>query len=107
MLEHDNFLSRIVLIDEAKFHVSGRVNRHNCVICGSEPPREYLEHERDSTKVTVCGALTHERVIGPFFFDENIITRNSVLDTLENYALPQLNNSSIIICQLHDTPVCC
>jgi hypothetical protein len=28
-------------------------------------------------------ALTHERVIGPFFFDENIITSNSFLDMLE------------------------
>jgi hypothetical protein len=41
----------------------------------------------------VWWALTHEKVICPFFFDDNIITSNSFLDMLENYAFPQLNNN--------------
>jgi hypothetical protein len=43
ILEHDNFLSHIFFTDEAKVHISGRGSCHNCVIWGSEPPRERLE----------------------------------------------------------------
>jgi hypothetical protein len=91
-------LSGIVFTDET-FHTSGRVGRHNCVIWGSVPPREHLEHERDRHKANVWCALTHERFIGPFFFDGDIITSNSFLDMLENYALPKLsiiNNNFIL-----------
>ena len=35
-----NFLTMIMFSDEATFHVSGHVNRHNVRIWGSEPPRE-------------------------------------------------------------------
>jgi hypothetical protein len=71
VLEHDNFLSH--------------------VICKSEPPREHLGHEQDSLKVNVFCTLTHERVIGPFFFDENTIIGSSFLNRLECYSLPHLN----------------
>jgi hypothetical protein len=40
-----------------------------------------------------------------FLFDEDIITSTSFLDTLENYALPQLNNSNNLIFQLDGAPV--
>jgi hypothetical protein len=43
-------------------------------------------------------ALTYDRVIGPFFFDENI------LDMLENHCLPQLNNNNLIL-QLDGAPI--
>jgi hypothetical protein len=61
----------------------------------SEPMTEHLEHEQDSPKLNVWCVLTHERVISQFFFDENIITSNSFLDTLEGCALLQLNNASV------------
>jgi hypothetical protein len=46
--------------------------------------------------VTVWYALTRERFFGPFFFDERIITSNSFLDMLENYAPLRLNNNFIL-----------
>jgi hypothetical protein len=49
---------------------------------------EHSEHERDSSKVNVWYSLTLDRVIRPFFFDEDI------LDMLENHVLPQLNNNN-------------
>jgi hypothetical protein len=48
--------------------------------------------------------LTHKRVIGQFFFDENIITNNSLLDRLENYVLPQDKNNNFIF-QVDGAPV--
>jgi hypothetical protein len=61
-----SFLSRIIFTDEAKFHISGSVSRHNCIIWDSEPPREHLGHERDRPKANVWCSLTHERVSSQF-----------------------------------------
>jgi hypothetical protein len=40
ILVHDNFLSCIVFTDDAKLHVFGRINQHNCATLVSKPPRE-------------------------------------------------------------------
>ena len=52
-LEDDSFLPRLIFSDEATFHLSGKVNRHNVRIWGLENPRATLEHERDFPKVNV------------------------------------------------------
>ena len=39
--------------DEATFHSSGHVNRHNTIFWGMENPRVIREHERDSPKANV------------------------------------------------------
>jgi hypothetical protein len=52
-MEDDSFLPRLIFSDEAKFHLSGKVNRHNVRIWGTQNPRETVEHERDSPKVDV------------------------------------------------------
>jgi hypothetical protein len=49
-------------------------------------------------------AVTHKRVIGPFFFNENIVTSTSFLDKLENYALLQVNNNNLTF-QMDGAPV--
>ena len=48
-----SYLQRIFFSDEATFHVSGVVNRHNVRIWGVENPREYLPHELNSLKLNV------------------------------------------------------
>jgi hypothetical protein len=103
VLENSNFISRIVFTDEAKFHISGRVRRHICVLWGSKPQTEYLEHEWDSAKLNVCCPLTHERVIVLFFFKRNVITSISLPDMLENNAHPQLNKN--VMLHLDGVPV--
>jgi hypothetical protein len=60
----------------------------------SELHREHLEHEQDTPKFNVWCALTCERLNGLFFFDEDIITSNSLLDMLEDHALPELKNNN-------------
>jgi len=67
-IENDNrFLSNVIFSDEATFHISGRVNRHNCRIWGEENPHELYEHKRDSPKVTVWCALARNRLYRHFF----------------------------------------
>jgi hypothetical protein len=92
----NNFLSHIV-IDEATFHNSGYVNQHNCLIWGSNSPREHSGHEQDDPNLNMWNALTHNRVIGLLFFDEDIIKRDSFPDMLENNVLLQPNNANLIL----------
>jgi hypothetical protein len=42
--ENESFISRIVFSDEATFHLSGKVNRHNVRIWALEQPHATVEH---------------------------------------------------------------
>jgi hypothetical protein len=48
--EDEHFLKRVCLSDEETFHVSGKLNRQNVRIWGSEQPHETREIQRDSPK---------------------------------------------------------
>jgi hypothetical protein len=76
ILEHNNLIHNTVFINEATFHISGHVSWHSCVVWGTEPLREHLEHERGRPKVNVWCVLMHGRVIVRFVFDEDIIKSN-------------------------------
>jgi hypothetical protein len=44
--EYNLFLDKIVLSDEATFHLPGKVNRHNLIIWGSQNPLQVVEVHR-------------------------------------------------------------
>ena len=89
MDEDNDYLKKIVFSDEATFHISGRLNRHNCRICGSCLP----DHETNSLKVNVLFTLSSTRAIGSFFFAESIINSRGFLDMLENYTISHLTDN--------------
>ena len=60
----DNFLKRLRFSDEATFHVSGKMNKQNVRICGTETPRRIVENERDSPKTNVFCAISTSKVYG-------------------------------------------
>ena len=82
MISDDHFLEKVQFSDEATFHVSVAVNRRNVGIWGSENPRAYVEHQRDSPKVNVFCAISTQKVYGPFFFAEETVTGMTYLDML-------------------------
>jgi hypothetical protein len=59
-----NFLTNIMFSDEATFHVSGAVNRHNIQIYGSQQPPSNTE------QVNVWRGVMCNMIIRPFFFVE-------------------------------------
>ena len=63
--------------EESTFHISGKVNRHNVRIWGTENPLEIVQHERASPKINVFGAMSTQKVYGPFFFCEDTVTGTS------------------------------
>jgi hypothetical protein len=46
-MEKDALTEKLVFSDEATFHISEKVKRHNVMIWGTENPHEFFEHERD------------------------------------------------------------
>lgn len=63
---------RILYTDEAKFHLNGRVNRHNCVYYDDENPHAIVEGAMMSPGVNVWAGIWAGGIIGPFFLDGNI-----------------------------------
>ncbi|GBM99137.1 hypothetical protein AVEN_172401-1 [Araneus ventricosus] len=102
MEEDKNFLQRVMFSDEATFHVSGIVNRHNTRIWGVQNPHTVLEQARDSPKVK-CG-LPHDRM-NYRAFSEVIIRSDNYLYMLEIFAFPQIEDlQPNIIFQQDGTP---
>jgi hypothetical protein len=93
-MEDETFAERLIFSDEATFHVSGKVNRHNIRIWGTEKPCSVIEHQRDSPKVNVFCAMSAHKLYGPFFFIERSVTANVYLDMLEQWLMPQLDTDS-------------
>jgi hypothetical protein len=86
----DNLLSKIIFSDEATFHLSGKVNRHNVRIWESENPHVTLEVERDSAKINVFFAVSERTVYGPFIFEGQTVSGQSYLEMLTNWLIPEL-----------------
>ncbi|PNF14823.1 hypothetical protein B7P43_G06338 [Cryptotermes secundus] len=74
----------------ATFHLSGKVNRHNVRLWGTENPRAIVALERDPPKLIVFCALSQTKLYGPFFFCEKTVTGTSYLDMLQLWLFPQL-----------------
>jgi len=74
--EDNDCLKRVCFSDEAHFHTSGVVNRCNVRIWGSENPPVAFKNQQGSPKVNVWCGIIHNKVIGPFFFNEPIISAN-------------------------------
>jgi hypothetical protein len=48
--EYNGYFTRVCFSDEATFHTSAKLNRHNVRIWGLENPRVFLENERNRPK---------------------------------------------------------
>lgn len=87
--------------DEAHFHLSGCVNKQNMRYWNNKNPRELHEKPLHSERVSVWCALSRERIIGPYFFEENerAVTVNSerYVNMIENFFLPTLGEIDIRI----------
>jgi hypothetical protein len=93
-MEDDEFAGKLIFSDEATFHLSGKVNRHNVRVWGTELPHVSVQVERDSPKVNVFCAMSQTKLYGPFFFSEQIVTGSIYLDMLQLWLFPQLTADS-------------
>jgi hypothetical protein len=84
--------------DEAHFCLNGFVNKQNCRFWGTENPRVIHQRQLHPLKCTVLCGVTSQRVIGPYFFeneDGNAVTINGdqYRTMIENFLCPALENS--------------
>jgi len=94
MENEEDYLNTVLFSDEATFNLSGKVNRHNERIWGTEDSHEIVEHVRDSPKLNVFCAVSSVKVYGPFCFIEPIVTGISYPDMVEKYLAPQLQRKT-------------
>jgi hypothetical protein len=86
----ENYPRKWIFSDDATFCVSGRVNRHDYRLLGSENPHAIREIGKDSAKVNVWCAFSCLEVLGSFIFAEQTVTGMTYLDML-----PQLEDHQL------------
>ncbi|KAL2732536.1 uncharacterized protein V1477_014777 [Vespula maculifrons] len=69
--EEDDFLNRLIMSDQADFHLDGIINKENCVFWGAVNPTAIRDYQLHPIKCTVWCGLTSDCVIGPFFFEND------------------------------------
>ena len=79
MFEEDGFDDRLVFSDEATFHLTGKLNKHNTRIWGTEHPHSTLEHVQDSPKMNVFCVISKKHVYGPFLFEGTTVNSEAYL----------------------------
>lgn len=94
--EEDNFFSKIIMSDEAHFHLSGYVNKQNLRFWGTENPQVIHEEPLHALKLTVWCGIYAEKVIGPYFFEDavgNTVTVNGdrYREMINDFLLPQID----------------
>ena len=68
-LYFSNFIHNLIMSDEAHFQLSGFVNKQNCRIWATENPIVVQQRELHPPKCTVWCSVSSERIIGPYFFE--------------------------------------
>lgn len=83
--EQNDFFDFVLFSDEATFHKNGYVNRHNFHYYADVNPHfiRPLDHQH-RWSLNVWGGILGNRLIGPYFFDNNVNGHN-YLDLLQNY----------------------
>ena len=100
-----NFTKRIFFSDEATFSLDGQVNTQNVRIWGSEPPEmAYQTYSRNSPKINVFCAMSHNRVIGPYFFDDVTVNGSDYLNMLTTWLFQRLPPNNTFIFQQDGAP---
>ncbi|XP_043676454.1 uncharacterized protein LOC122633042 [Vespula pensylvanica] len=82
--EEDDFLDRLIMSDQADFHLDGIINKENCIFWGAVNPTAIRDYQLHPIKCTVWCGLTSDCVIGPFFF-KNDDGNNAAIVTVERY----------------------
>ena len=98
LTDDPDFMKKIIMTDEAHFHLSGYVNKQNFRIWGTENPRVIQQRPLHPLRVTVWCGISADKIYGPYFFqdeDGNALTVNGerYRAMLENFLFPELDNT--------------
>jgi hypothetical protein len=85
-------LIHLLHTDEANFHLSGAVNKHNFRYWSDTNPHWVTEEPLHSPKVIVWAGVSVNHIIGPFFFSDTV-TGERYQAMLQNWFLPQFSRT--------------
>lgn len=89
ILQDPNFFNYVLFSDEATFHSTGQLNRHNSHYWSDQNPHWYRPVDNQHRwSVNVWCGIVNGHLIGPFFFEENV-NGNAILELLRDH-LPLL-----------------
>jgi hypothetical protein len=94
-LGNQNFEEKLIMTDEAHFHLSGYVNKQNVKIWTGQNPCEIHERPLHIAKVTVWCAISRSWIIGPYFFENKhavtvTVTGDRYRQMLREFFIPEL-----------------
>jgi len=69
IFQDEDKICSLMMTDEAHFHLNGFVNKQNFRFWGGENPQVIHVKELHPQRVTVWCGIMHDRVIGPYFFE--------------------------------------
>lgn len=73
LVENPNFFKNILYTDEATFTTNGIVSSQNIRMWSEDNPHWTIECKRQySSKINVFCGILNEKIIGPYFFNENL-----------------------------------
>jgi len=95
MLNDDGVFSTVLMTDEARFHLSGHVNKQNYCYWAPENPQELHQHPLHGERLTVWCGITSFGVLHPYFFEDNegagvTVTSEHYVAMLRNFCEPEL-----------------
>ena len=94
LIENDSsFFEKVLWSDEAKFHLCGSVNRHNCVYWSEFAPEIAVEVAVNSPGVMVWCGMSSDTIIGPVFFEERITGITYLTKVLNGIVFPYFSEN--------------
>lgn len=91
-LVNRNFCKNIIFSDESTFSTNGKVSSQNCRHWSRENPNfKIVTRSQYYKKVNVWCGIMYGKIIGPYFFNENVNQR-TYLELLQNFLLPAIRN---------------
>ena len=97
----DSFTESVIFSDEAHFHLSGCVNRHNSRIWSHENPHQIQERPLHSPRVTVWCGISAGFLLGPYFFENDDGTTSTVTgekyrSMMRNFMIPEIEKQGLV-----------
>ena len=75
--------NKLLMSDEAHFHLHGTVNKQNFRYWSAANPHKLHQRPTYDPEVTVCSAVWSRGVIGPYFFEDE--DGKAITVTLQRY----------------------
>lgn len=99
--QNADFIRKLIMSDEAHFHLNGYVNKQNCRIWGTENPFSLCESPSHPSRLTVWCGIWAGGVLGPYFFeddDERTVTVNGdeYRKMINIFLAPQLKAQKLV-----------